>query len=531
MLYSFFRKQSLRNGPGSIGESARTITKSYLVLKKSADYLKDAANNLIFEKMYEHRVLLNKMFVENGDLTLQLNYRDFIIKLNVFNEVEKQDISIFILQILYFSSADFRFHISNLDNRDLNLVLEVLYEESNKVTTNVNKLSRSRFIECAIQLLCYWKREDINLGNSFKKSTPFSNKYFLEIQFDLAFNNIFAKIKWLSNLNNPGWVQRAPLIIGENLYFGSFNYNFYCVNKIDGKEKWKVVTGKEVRSMPAYNNGVVFFGSCDKILYACKSDTGDIIWKTLIDERNEVDKSSATDGITSECFIYQNELFAGSKDCNLYCIDIDSGSVKWKYKTNGCISSKIADIDNTIIFGNEVGEIYCIDLVKNEPRWVINYGNSDNEKFGCVREKPLIYNSTIIIKSHNCLLFIDFKSGKLLKRQNCKSLSKILLHGSLLIAMAETRWNLYSISIYDLNKNREIWARQGSREIYPFAVHNNKLYVKYLEDHCLHILSLSTGELLEKILFSSHFSDLTVENEMIYLSFDDGAVTCTETYN
>jgi len=70
----------------------------------------------------------------------------------------------------------------------------------------------------------------------------------------------------------------------------------------------------------------VVVGSMSKFIYAIEGKTGKLLWKF---ETGEVWSSPSYNG---------NEIFIGSDDGFLYCLDID-GKLIWKSKLNGKIRS------------------------------------------------------------------------------------------------------------------------------------------------------------------------------------------------
>jgi 4-amino-4-deoxy-L-arabinose transferase-like glycosyltransferase len=53
-----------------------------------------------------------------------------------------------------------------------------------------------------------------------------------------------------------------------NVYVGSQDYRIYCINASNGTEKWSVAAGNIVDSSPAIANGILYFGSNDRHVYA-----------------------------------------------------------------------------------------------------------------------------------------------------------------------------------------------------------------------------------------------------------------------
>ena len=73
-------------------------------------------------------------------------------------------------------------------------------------------------------------------------------------------------LRW--KFETESWVDSSPAVADGVVYFGSSDRHLYAVNINTGQEKWKFKTEGEVFSSPAVADGVVYFGSYDGYLYA-----------------------------------------------------------------------------------------------------------------------------------------------------------------------------------------------------------------------------------------------------------------------
>ena len=75
----------------------------------------------------------------------------------------------------------------------------------------------------------------------------------------------------LSSLN-------PPVVLGDTIYFGSADGNFYALDVESGYMRWVFKSGAEINSIPYVDEKNVYFGSKDGKLYALSRETGDEIW-------------------------------------------------------------------------------------------------------------------------------------------------------------------------------------------------------------------------------------------------------------
>lgn len=101
--------------------------------------------------------------------------------------------------------------------------------------------------------------------------------------------------------------------------------------------QWAVAAGGAIVSSPTTAEGMVFFGSRDKKIYAVDAATGALKWSYVTG--GWVDASPAVaDGV----------VYVVSRDGFLYALDIFTGSLKWKYATGG------TDIASPMVSGGVV---------------------------------------------------------------------------------------------------------------------------------------------------------------------------------
>jgi outer membrane protein assembly factor BamB len=79
--------------------------------------------------------------------------------------------------------------------------------------------------------------------------------------------------------------------------------------------------------MSGQRRHMIIVGSVNKIIYAIERESGNVVW--MFETGGEVWSSASYNG---------KEIFIGSDDGFVYCLDID-GKLLWKTKLNGKIRS------------------------------------------------------------------------------------------------------------------------------------------------------------------------------------------------
>ena len=124
--------------------------------------------------------------------------------------------------------------------------------------------------------------------------------------------------------------------------------------------KWKFKTENWVSSSPAVANGVVYFGSWDRNLYAVDINTGQEKWKF-----------KANGSISSSPAVVDGVVYFGSNGRILYAVDINTEKEKWRYRTYSRVPSSPAVVDGVVYFGDHQVSILAVDIDTGKRKWEI----------------------------------------------------------------------------------------------------------------------------------------------------------------
>lgn len=137
-----------------------------------------------------------------------------------------------------------------------------------------------------------------------------------------------------------------------------------------GKLKWKFITNSPVTSSPVLH---------------CQVDQGCYSSCTADGDADSVCVKECQD-----CTVY-----VGSADNNFYAIDAETGSLKWKYTTDGAIefASPAIDENHVLYIGSNDGYLYAFDLtlidpLDPQPEWVFNPRTQSTGKATSVNDRP-----------------------------------------------------------------------------------------------------------------------------------------------
>jgi len=230
-----------------------------------------------------------------------------------------------------------------------------------------------------IQLYCI-DESSIFRGNNQKSTNDESSEIIWEFKTDEG------------EIGNA--IYSSPVSDEEKIYITSWNGNIYAIEIESGKKIWETNIGWSSESTPLIVEDKIIVGSSDG-LFLLDKDNGKIIWKKEFR------------AISTKPAFYDNVVYTGSHDGNVYAIDIETSDILWKFETEGEIHSSPIVYENSLYFGSNDGYLYNIDLKNGLSIWEYKTGNA-------IISSPIIYKNSIYFGSWDSNLYsLDIKDGKL----------------------------------------------------------------------------------------------------------------------
>jgi outer membrane protein assembly factor BamB len=174
-------------------------------------------------------------------------------------------------------------------------------------------------------------------------------------------------LKWKFNANGP--IVSSPSIAYNRVYFGSYDHNLYCVDAETGNLIWRYETGWRIRSSPAVVDGKVYLGPDDGSVYCLDADTGTLIWKSTF--HTEILKTviQPIAQIRSSPAVVDGRVYVGSLNSRVYCLDAETGSMIWKFKTGDRVVSSPAVLNGKVYVGSTDHHVYALDAENGGFLW------------------------------------------------------------------------------------------------------------------------------------------------------------------
>jgi eukaryotic-like serine/threonine-protein kinase len=232
-------------------------------------------------------------------------------------------------------------------------------------------------------------------------------------------------IKWKFHTN--GMVISSPTVVNGTVHIGSTDHNLYALNAADGGVKWKFKTGSRVTSTPAVANGIVYFGSYDSNFYAVAASTGEVKWKFKtggehrftaphLHGSNPAAESMPDpfDMFLSSPVVWQDAVYFGSGDGNIYALDAATGKLNWKFHTGDVVHASPAIADGVAYIGAWDSYFYALDAGSGKEKWRFKTGE-DHDTYNQVgiQSSALVADGTVYFGCRDSNLYaLDAQTGQ-----------------------------------------------------------------------------------------------------------------------
>ncbi len=210
-----------------------------------------------------------------------------------------------------------------------------------------------------------------------------------------------------------------------------------------------------------------------------------IKWKIEI-QKEKMEKKRAF----NPPIIIDNLIYFGSPDGNFYAFDLDTGYMKWIFKTRGAVNSVPFADDKNVYFGSNDGNVYAVQRENGEEIWKFYTGRT-------VQSLVFRYKDMIIFTSDTgATYFLD-------------------MNGNPLFQLPNPVWSHHTFQVYD---DIVYWAPSG-RRFGAFKI-DTKEFLWFVDVNAPYPLWYSFPAIDEKYIFFSSSFFKRSEVELNYYAMD-----------
>ncbi len=300
--------------------------------------------------------------------------------------------------------------------------------------------------------------------------------------------------------------ESAPGFDEFSVEMGSFE--MMKVKKFD--RLWKISTGGSIDQEPLIYDDKIYVGSFNHNVYCLDAMTGQFIWKFKARDRIGIASPVVANGV----------IYIGSYDQNMYALDAKTGALVWKFFTRGEIIDSAVVLNDTAYFGSKDKFFYAVDAKTGAERWKLR-------TMGEIICDPTVYRDRILIGSYDKNLYcLDAATGAVIWKFRAEQ--EIANSGQL--AIIDNHVFLTSFDNYlrkiDLETGREVWRRRLSQ--YGLncgsVIHGDLLLVPS-RDGVMYGLDLD-GNVKWKFTTTKPVGNPTVYGERVYFTSEDYNLYC-----
>lgn len=226
-------------------------------------------------------------------------------------------------------------------------------------------------------------------------------------------------VKWRVKTGDA--VRSTPAVTATRLYVGSGDGFLYALERATGKTIWRFNAGSPVHASPAVAGGVVIAATLGGRIFAVDQSAGRVRWSMQTGDTlpRNIAPAGGWDLLVSSPVITGTTAVIGGRDGIVYALDVATGRVRWRGKTNGKIRGTPAISEGVVVVGSWDGRVYAYDLATGQEKWVNRtVGDTlDLKAFGydrrAIQGSPAISGGQVFVGSRDGGLYgIDFKTGE-----------------------------------------------------------------------------------------------------------------------
>ena len=182
--------------------------------------------------------------------------------------------------------------------------------------------------------------------------------------FVVAWNARNGKEYWRVR---AGSVESSPVVVGKNLYFGSWDRHLYAY-RLRGKRRpllrWTFTADDQIVAAPAYAGRTLYIATSNGSVYGVDAKTGRQRWHATSFARfgrREYFYATPT--------VAYGRVFIGNADGTVYAFGATTGHLLWAHEVGTYVYTAAAVWRRTVFVGTWDGTFIALDARTGEPRW------------------------------------------------------------------------------------------------------------------------------------------------------------------
>jgi len=332
-----------------------------------------------------------------------------------------------------------------------------------------------------------------------------------------------------------GSVISSPSVADGIVYFGSQDKNIYAVGAWSGNLIWKFATQGAIESSPAVANGKVYTGGDDGYVYCLDAYTGAFLWRKFVN--GDLPFTFASIVLKSSPAVVGDRVYVGSLDGCLYALDANNGDIVWRTQTEGQITSSPAVADSAVYFTSEeptVGALYKLDANNGNVIWKQQLPYEYQFTGGTqMMGSPSVANGMVFASSNLRAYYgINATTGDIVWTFRDPVAMEFIISSPIYVDGELFIIDKFNIACINATNGHTIWSAFTGDELYASPSYaDGKIYVVTSQRHIYVLDATNNGAKLASFTTpSSSWSSPTISNGRLYVGNNDWNVYCLTNY-
>lgn len=248
------------------------------------------------------------------------------------------------------------------------------------------------------------------------------------------------------------------------VYFGRRDHVVYALDRATGKQRWTYTTGDMVIAPPTLASGRLLIGSDDHKLHVLDASDGKPLWSFAT---QRLVRGAAT--------IAGGMAIFGSADRHVYAIDFDSGKERWKFESSDWIVAHPVVANDRIFVGAGDGDFHALALATGRELWRVRTA-------AAIWYRPAVDADTVYFGSGDGHIYaVDQATGteRWRYRTGAAAEGSVVLADGVLYAGSHDA-HLYAI---EAKTGKPLWKLRAGGSVFNPKLAHGALYVASADQH------------------------------------------------
>lgn len=251
------------------------------------------------------------------------------------------------------------------------------------------------------------------------------------------------------------------------------------------KPKWEFKSKDGWVAASAIVGDHVYAPALEGYLYCLDRQTGQVRWKYR--SIGETDENTFAPGFKAAPLVTKSAVYVGDEDGVLHAVDRETGSALWKFATGAEIAGGVAVYENNLLLASHDSVLYCLGEQGNEI-WKFE----TNDMINC--SPAVAEHFTFLSGCDQMLRVIDLRNGKEVRQVEMSS--PLIASPAIVDEMLYVGAHAGDFVAVNWKSGEVVWRYEGKRQMpyHASAAVTDDLVLVGNHDKLMHAIDRKTGD-------------------------------------